>query len=260
MLEVAVGGALVSLVQPHAGHERDFHRWYERDHFYAGMLSGPGIFAGRRWVATRDLKSLRRPSHTPLCDDVRAGSFLHTYWVEAGAHETALRWATDRWYTLREGGRIFEHADQIHTAFYAYGGAARREPDGVPPALALDHPFVGLGLVLVDRRADAPPEALETWLRDHHVPTRLPGSGVALGLVFRPLPLLDDAPAKVPRPREAARRELLLTFFDEDPHLAFPAFFDGFGDLLHERGLGELVLAAPFIPTVPGTDTWLDQL
>jgi len=56
---VALGSILVSLLEPTPGSARDFNRWYERDHFYAGCMSGEHFFAGRRFVATRALKDLR---------------------------------------------------------------------------------------------------------------------------------------------------------------------------------------------------------
>ena len=48
----------------------------ERDHFYAGCLSGPGFFAGRRFVATRALKARRYPEAAPaLGDDPARGAW-----------------------------------------------------------------------------------------------------------------------------------------------------------------------------------------
>ena len=43
---VKVGSMLLTLVQPHKGFERAYNRWYERDHFYAGCMVGPWLFAG----------------------------------------------------------------------------------------------------------------------------------------------------------------------------------------------------------------------
>ena len=50
---VKVGSMLLTLVDPTKGFERAYNRWYERDHFYAGCMVGPWLFAGSRWVATR---------------------------------------------------------------------------------------------------------------------------------------------------------------------------------------------------------------
>ena len=42
---VDVGAALFSLHDPHAGHERDFNRYYERDHMYSAALLAPFTLA-----------------------------------------------------------------------------------------------------------------------------------------------------------------------------------------------------------------------
>ena len=57
--DVRLGSMLFTLVEPHRGFEVAYNRWYERDHFYAGCMVGPWLFAGRRFVATRALKDLR---------------------------------------------------------------------------------------------------------------------------------------------------------------------------------------------------------
>ena len=76
-----LGSALFTLVEPHPGHEVAYNRWYERDHFYAGCMVGPWLFAGRRWVATRDQKDLRFGDAPDVFGDLRRGSYLATYWI-----------------------------------------------------------------------------------------------------------------------------------------------------------------------------------
>ncbi len=36
---IKVGTFLFTMVEPHAGHEVAYNRWYEHDHFYAGAWS-----------------------------------------------------------------------------------------------------------------------------------------------------------------------------------------------------------------------------
>ncbi len=43
---IKLGGALVTMVEPHKGHEVAYNRWYERDHFYAGCQIGAWNLAG----------------------------------------------------------------------------------------------------------------------------------------------------------------------------------------------------------------------
>ena len=47
-----IGSALITMVEPHPGHDAAYNRWYEDDHFNAGAMAFPWLFAGRRWVAT----------------------------------------------------------------------------------------------------------------------------------------------------------------------------------------------------------------
>ena len=72
---IKVGSLLLTLVDPHKGYERAYNRWYERDHFYAGCMIGPFLFAGSRWVAARDLKTRRWPEgDTTVANPTDAGS------------------------------------------------------------------------------------------------------------------------------------------------------------------------------------------
>ena len=73
---IKLGGALVTMVEPHKGHEVAYNRWYERDHFYAGCMIGPWLFAGRRWVAPRALKDLRFPATSPVAEPDASGADL----------------------------------------------------------------------------------------------------------------------------------------------------------------------------------------
>ena len=60
---IKVGAMLFTMVDPNRGHEVAYNRWYERDHFYAGCMIGPGMLAGRRWVARSP--NARRPCAGP---------------------------------------------------------------------------------------------------------------------------------------------------------------------------------------------------
>ena len=83
MYEVPVGTAIVSYIEPHPGQARAFNRWYERDHFYAAVAAGPGVFAGARFVAPRSCKA-ERPAGGWLFGDVSRGSFLSLAWLTPG--------------------------------------------------------------------------------------------------------------------------------------------------------------------------------
>lgn len=38
------GHALITMVEPHPGHEYAYNRWYEDDHYIAGAMAMPWIF------------------------------------------------------------------------------------------------------------------------------------------------------------------------------------------------------------------------
>ncbi len=236
--EVKLGSMLFTLVEPHAGHEVAYNRWYERDHFYAGCMVGPWLFAGRRWVATAPLKDLRTGTRTDLFGDARLGSYLAVYWVLEGKHDDHFAWALEQVQWLHANGRMFGERDHIHTLLYDYTDIARRDGDGVPPELALDHPYAGLVAVIVERGTPLPPLG--------------GGSPIDLALAFDPIPLPEDAPVTQPGMDGLDQRQMQLWFLDRDPAEAWPRLAS---DLRNG-----VLWAAPFIPTVPGTDRYADQL
>jgi hypothetical protein len=226
---VDVGSMLFTLVQPHPGYEVAYNRWYERDHFYAGCMVGPYNFAGRRWVATRRLKALRRPAGAP-------GSYLALYWVLAGHHQEWNRWAYRELKQLHADGRMFDHRDHVHTLLYTREDVEYRDPDPVPAALALDHPYKGLVVTMGSGQpADVP----------------LPAAA-AIRIRWSPMPLLVDAPG-VAKDEGGPDRFLDLYFLEADPEDVWDQFADVGGDPAVEW-------IGPFIPTIVGTDTYTDEL
>ena len=236
---------LFTVVEPHKGHEVAYNRWYERDHFYAGCMIGPGILAGKRWVATRDYKALRFPSDSPITK----GSYLATYFIEADQSREWGAWAAKQVHALHKADRMFAERDHVHTKMYRYEWGAFRDADGVPPELALDHGFAGVAALICEA-----PER-DAALANARGTVSLDGTAAAMCLAFTPVPIPDDAPADVPRVPDDAHRFLMLYFLDSDP-------IDAWEDIAsHAKALdADVVWASPFIPTIPGTDTYTDQL
>jgi len=263
---IRIGTMLYTLVEPHRGSQVAYNRWYERDHFYAGCQIGAFNFAGARFVATAPLKSLRVPvagsggGPEPLVADPEIGSYLGLYFVLDGHHDEWNRWAVDQVNTLHTAGRMFEERDHIHTGLYHFEWEYRRDEDGVPAELTLDHRFAGLVSVFVEPAPGVDPGKIGAWYRDEYLRSVLPGSAVATVLAFSPLPLLVDAPGDVPRSESEDQRVLLLWFLDEEPTGVWGAAFANQGEQLAATGLGHIIWASPFIGTVPGTDTYTDQL
>jgi len=260
--EITLGTVLFSIVEPQPGHEREFHRWYERDHFFAGCMIGANYFSGRRWVATRPLKALRFPAETPIAPDIRKGSYLVTYWILAGEYESTLRWSVDQVLQLHKQNRMEPPRDNVSTAFYQYAWGAFRDTDGVPPELALEHPYKGIAVTMIDRAPGVGEEQFAGWLKNDCLSRFMAGSPVAMSLCLRPTMLPDDAPSYVPRPSqdELDRRHLLLSFLENEPSGWWAEKFGGLAQAAAAGGYGAVIYAAPFIPTVPGTDRYVDEL
>ncbi len=272
--EVRVGSMLFTMVDPTAGHEVAYNRWYERDHFYSGCMVGPWLFAGRRWVATRALKDLRFPTDTPtqhaVADPVDAGSYLATYFVHRGHEAEHFAWSTRQVFELYANGRGFDERSHAHTVLYFTTGNDHRDPDGVPAHMALDHPYGGLVTVHVDREGDTTHPELTTWFADVAAPTLFAGaadgtpSPVDQVLHWRPIipkGSEGDAPMDLGTGPGTTARSMQMLFLRSDPR-------DGdawdrirsYAAQVDASGLATVRLVASWIPTIPGTDIYTDQL
>jgi hypothetical protein len=257
---IELGTILFTLVEPHKGHEVAYNRWYERDHFYSGCMIGTGILSGRRWVATRQYKDLRYPSESPITGAADRGSYLATYWVDKSMQDEWGTWGARQVKDLHKAGRMFGERDHVHTKLYRYLGGAFRDEDGVPPELALDHPYAGIVAMFGETNEGVDNSEVARWYSEEHFPRALEGSSAAMVLVFRPVPIPDDAPPDIPRVEEDERRFLHLYFVERDPADVWEDEFAAHGKELEATGLAALLWAGPFIPTIPGTDTYTDQL
>jgi hypothetical protein len=258
------GAMLLTLVEPHKGFERAFNRWYERDHFYAGCMEGANCFAGARWVATRELKDLRWPRETDVAEPFDAGSFVAIYWILAGRLPDWQAWAAPRLRDLYANGRGFSERTHVNTNMYAYLGADYRDADPTPVALALDRHYAGLVAMWFDGLAGRTPADSLAELRAGALPELFEGSEIEIAASFAPI----IPPADQPRPQTPMKmgagpggptRFCQLFFLDSDPRPALGRL-RAYAQAVRDAGVAELRLAAPFIKTIVGTDTYLDQL
>lgn len=74
--DVAIGSALITMVEPHEGHEHAYNRWYEDDHFYSGAMAMPWMFGGRRWVAPTNLQAFRSPDDSLIAQPLSTGKYV----------------------------------------------------------------------------------------------------------------------------------------------------------------------------------------
>lgn len=254
---VALGGALITMVDPHRGHEAAYNHWYETDHFYAGCMIGADCFAGARFVATRECKQRRYPSSTNWpagSHGIDAGSYLAMYWVQAGRFPEWLKWGTEQVNWLHANGRMFEHRDHISTVVYTHRSSASRT--SMPVELALDRGYAGCALIVHELGTG---ESSRT-VSDHYAANGgLPGCDVTA--VFTPIPLLDTAPKDVPRDEDTARKRVIVVgFIDRDPLQVWDDFLTNLPDQIAGKHIGRIDWAGPFLRTIPGTDTYADQL
>ena len=249
---IALGGALVTMVEPHRGHEVAYNRWYERDHYYAGCLIGAWTIAGARYVATADLKALRYPADSPVCPDPTSGSYVSIYWILAGKFGEWMKWGTDQVNWLHANDRMFEERDHIHTVMYRFRGEFADHEDGVPVELALDHRSPYLVMVVAEPADGVSLDDVDAWFRARTL-------GAEVMAEFTPVPLQGDAPKDVPRD-SAANRFTQLYFVDDDLPAVWNERFASLGADLERDGIGRAVFVSPFRATVPGTDRYTDQL
>jgi hypothetical protein len=248
--EIRLGSMLFTMVEPHRGHEVEYNQWYERDHFYAGCMVGPWLFAGRRWVATRALKDLRFGAEPDVFGGRDLGSYLAVYWVLDGHHQDHFDWALRQVTWLHEHGRMFGERDHIHTLLYHHAWTAQAG-DGVPAELALDHPFGGLTATFVELADGVDPAELGDWVRRSYLPE--------LEIGFTPIPLPASAPVTQAGLECLDRRMLNLSFTTDSPDVWWDEQREAAAQLERD-GIGRILWTAPFVPTIPGTDTYTDQL
>ena len=259
---VRVGSMLYTMVDPNPGHEVAYNRWYERDHFYAGCMIGPWLFAGGRWVAPRELKDLRIPDPSPIAGRGR-GSFLSIYWIHADHHDEHTDWAGEQVHWLYDNGRGFAERTHIHTALYDYRSTVYRDADGIPIELALDHRFAGMFNVFLERADGVDDAALDTWLEGEALPKLLAGSAIACASTWTPHTTegspAQNAPMDLGSGPGGPERRMQLLFSDAEPRQDWERIVTYARDV-DASGLAKVLFATPFFPTVVGTDTYCDQL
>jgi hypothetical protein len=261
---VKVGSMLLTLVDPNRGYEAAYNRWYERDHFYAGCMIGPFLFAGSRWVATRALKDARWPGDDEtVASPPDAGSYVAIYFVEAGHHADHFDgWARHQVRELYAQGRGFAERRHIHTVLFDHLGACYRDADPVPIELALDHGYDALVVAWFDARGGRDARALHDELSRSLLPELLARSTIEIASSWAPSAGEND-PRDVPMDlgSKAGGPERLcqLLFVSGDVLEALPAV-RAYTDGVEAGDLATVRLVAPFFGTVVGTDRYVDQL
>jgi hypothetical protein len=253
--DVAIGCALISLVEPHEGCDLDYNRWYEDEHMPAAFTL-PWKFSGRRWVAPRDLQSLRYPEDSPVAQPLSMGKYLSVYWITPGRYTDHKHWSVSKHKRDAAEGRYYFNRWHPYLSWPNYSGAVYRDEQGPRDIHALNYPYQGVVLEVLDPTSGR--DQLTQWLRDDYLPRRISGSPTAMTLLFEPNPLCAAEDAEGGRGLE--RFLTLLSFTETPPPDCWVPLFADAGEAVASSGLGRVVLAAPFYPTVPGTNKYVDQL
>jgi hypothetical protein len=258
-IKSALGKALISLVEPTPGHDHEYNRWYEDDHAIISAYACPWIFAGKRWVATRDLRAMRTPAQSAVADPLDQGCYLATYWIIDGRYDEFLAWGrslvAER---LLPEGRMKPPRKHVFTNDHDYLGPVYRDLTGPRDIHALSYNFSGLGLQVIDADPVTGRDALARWLIDDHIPEVLQREDcfAMMALVFAATPPL--------RPKDGVdwydRRLTILWFIQASPEYVWDDIFANQAETIAASGLGRVELCAPFVPVVPGTDVYVDEL
>lgn len=259
---IGVGGALISMVEPDAGTEWAYNRWYEDDHFYAGALYMPWMFSGRRYVATRQLQNLRYPADSIIAQPVSAGCYLHLYWITPGHVDDHVRWSVSTNTVLRATNRIHLQRTHVYTSFQDHTGSYARDTRGPRDFHALDYPYGGVVMEVIDAVEGSTRDKLDAYLRNEYLPWlhRSPADPIGQTVWFAPRPLPADKQPDVADIPGLDRRFTLLHFLEGDPRECWQQRFVPNGERVGASGEATVVLSAPFIPVDQGSDRYVDEL
>ena len=204
-----------------------------------------------------------------MADPIDAGSYLATYFIHKGHEAEHFAWANKQVFELYGNGRGFEERHHAHTSLYFAQGDHHRDVEGVPAHMALDHPYDGLVSIHVDRddgcerRRTSPPGSRRTppTSCSRRTPTGTP-SPIDQVIDWRPIiPKGEEgnAPMKLGTGPGTKARSLQLCLIQDHPTAAWERI-TAYADLIDSSGPATVRLVAPFVPTIPGTDTYTDQL
>jgi hypothetical protein len=257
--EMKLGHAIITMIEPMRQSERfaEYNRWYEFDHAYSALMTGPGVFSFRRWVAPSALKTLRYPNPSTVADPCDAGSFIATYFIAEGMLEEFYNWQSEVLPALIDAGRMNTDRAHVHTSLYDFVGSVNRAGWPVGDHLALDHPYEGMVALWSDRDPGADLQSLGDWLRTTLHPSLTTTDGlVAQALAFSPrdMPGIADSGVGV------GERVLTLFFLQCDPRDVWRSDFSDLDRRVRASGLGTVGLVAPFLPVFAGTTLYHDQL
>jgi hypothetical protein len=203
------------------------------------------------------LKDLRYPNPSTIANPIDLGSFIAAYFYVDGSADEHFKWSFGAMPTLVAEGRMNPNRTHVNTSLYDFTGSVNREGWPVGAHIALDHPYQGMVALWCDRAPDGDLAQLDLWLRKTLHPSVLTKDGpVAQAHTFSP----RDMPGVAGSGVGVGEKLLTLYFLQCDPRDAWAKHFTGLDERVRASGYGTVGLVAPFIPVIPGTNTYLDQL
>jgi len=188
------------------------------------------------------------------------------YWVLKDHEDDAFEWAGEQFRWIYTHDRGFHQRTHAHTVNYDVASVVYADDDGIPLELSLDHGFAGLAVVSIVPTPGTTTGELRAWLEAEVVPGLVAGRQVesvsSWTVWHRPPPPAAAEDASVPSLATAGGspdRLVQLAFLNEGPEDLWPRFVE-YAAAVDAGGKGTVVFAAPFVPTVVGTDTYTDQI
>jgi hypothetical protein len=226
-------------------------------------MVGPYLFAGSRWVATRELKDLRWPAgEESVAKPTDKGSYVAIYWVEAGHHDDHfVDFARPQVRWLYGNNRGFPERTHVHTVLFDHLGAVYRDDDPVPIDLALDHGYDGVVAAWFDARTGDAAE-LHAALSKELLPRLLQGSNIEIASSWTPS---EGENAERNEPMDLGSvaggpERLCQLFFVRGDVRDSVSGLRAYTEAIESAGLADTRLVAPFLRTVIGTDRYVDEL
>ena len=244
-----------------AGHEKEFNRYYERDHMYARRdpraVDDRGAALRRHRGPEGDCATRASGPSVPIDD----GSYLTMYWIDEGKLDDAAGVGERADEAARRGGPHVRRAlgadrDRATTT----SGRGERDADGVPPFLALDRRYAGVVWAVLERAGDASVGDLAAWLADDFLPTRFAARRSRSAPCSRRGP--RSRGGRRPRPRCPASASACSSRSSSKTDVREALARAVRRPRRRARappGRCRTLMVAPFIPTIPGTDTYTDQ-
>lgn len=262
MSAIDLGSIQASFVDPHRGFEVSYNRNYERFTCLAMVHVGPECYASGRFVARAQEKATRRLRGIDL--DKLEGTLLNVYWME-GDGSKQDEWSAVNTPRLGALGKRNFNRELLASFNCRSVWSYRRSENGVPAQLALEHHYPGFAMALsVPADGHSTQDLSQAYFADGapQIMSKVGELATCVGSI--PYHTRADNRPGLPQgeanPVKLVQLHHLVTFYflEAPPDVCFDALMDAHEGWLDESGVGAPVWASSFVPTVPGTDTYMD--